>query len=206
MLVEHLYLQPYHWNLGTRLNRQIYNPAQAPRYHFGLNCLIHPKQNWLPSSSNSNLSCHHSCNPTHSTIQQWKIIHETLEQSLYENILQLNVMFTVVKHIKGFLKAEVLNLSKLYYIDFIESLGLGLIWCLLSTLWVFVLKFFTRFESVNIQVVLSLACVFLFAFEQNLNKRNWALLQSRLTHQINCLLNINKTNLRLQDSTISKFG
>ena len=194
--------------MGTRLNRQIYNPAQAPRYHFGLNCLIHPKQNWLPSSSNSNLSCHHSCNPTHSTIQQWKIIHETLEQSLYENILQLNVMFTVVKHIKGFLKAEVLNLSQLYYIDLIESPGLGLFRCLLSTLclWVSVSKFFTRFESVNIQVVLSLACVFLFEFEQNLNKRNWALLQSRLTHQINCLLNINKTNLRLQDSTISEFG
>ena len=169
-----------------------------------MNCLIHPKQSRLPSSSNSNLSCHPSCNPTHSTIQQWKIIHETLEQSLYENILQLNVMFTVVKHIKGFLKAEVLNLSQLYYIDLIESPGLGLFRCLLSTLWVSVSKFFTRFESVNIQVVLYLACVFLFAFE--LNKRNRALLQSRLTHQINCLLNINKTNLRLQDSTISEFG
>ena len=115
-------------------------------------------------------------------------------------------MFTVVKHIKGFLKAEVLNLSQLYYIDLIESPGLGLFRCLLSTLclWVSVSKFFTRFESVNIQVVLYLACVFLFAFE--LNKRNRALLQSRLTHQINCLLNINKTNLRLQDSTISEFG
>ena len=65
------------------------------------------------------------------------------------NILQLNVMFTVVKHIKGFLKAEVLNLSKLYYIDLIESPGLGLFRCLLSALWVSVSKFFTRFESVN---------------------------------------------------------
>ena len=81
-------------------------------------------------------------------------------------------MFTVVKHIKGFLKAEVLNLSQLYYIDLIESPGLGLFRCLLSSLRVSVSMFFTRFESVNIQVALTLACVFLFAFEQYLHKKN----------------------------------